>query len=48
MLETNSRPVLESFKKSAHITQQQYQQMYRDSIDNPDTFWATQAAQFLT
>lgn len=48
MLEPNSRPVPESFKNSAHITRQQYQQMYRDSIDNPESFWATQAAQFLT
>ena len=48
MLEINSRPVFESFKNSAHISQQQYQQMYRESIDNPEAFWATQAAQFLS
>ena len=33
---------------SAHINAEQYQEMYRRSVDDPEGFWAEQAEQFLT
>ena len=41
-------PVPESFKTSAHIDATTYTSMYRQSIEDPDSFWSTQADQFLT
>jgi acetyl-CoA synthetase len=41
-------PVPATFAAKAHINEQQYQSMYRDSIENPDQFWAQQAEQFLS
>jgi len=32
----------------AHITPAKYQAMYRQSLDDPDTFWSHQASEFLT
>lgn len=32
----------------AHITPEKYQAMYRQSLDDPDTFWSHQASEFLT
>ncbi|WP_068546020.1 acetate--CoA ligase [Thalassotalea crassostreae] len=40
-------PVSEKAKQHTHLTEQQYQQMYRQSIEQPDEFWATQANEFL-
>lgn len=40
-------PIPEEFRKSAHITEQQYQDLYRRSIDDPEGFWGEQADQFL-
>ncbi len=47
MLEITSHPIPEKFKEAAYINEQQYQQMYQVSIDNPETFWAQQASEFL-
>ena len=41
-------PVLESVRQSAHIDKTAYQRMYEQSVNDPDTFWADQAQQFLT
>ena len=41
-------PVPAAVLATTHITQQQYQTMYRASIEQPDQFWAQQAEQFLT
>jgi len=41
-------PVPEAFAASAHINLEQYQAMYRQSVEDPDSFWAEQAKQFLT
>jgi len=40
---------LEEFQKTAHIKgMEAYQRLYRESLDNPDTFWARQADHYLT
>jgi acetyl-CoA synthetase len=41
-------PVLDSVKANAHITKERYQTLYQQSVNDPDTFWAEQAKQFLT
>ncbi|MDH5409156.1 MAG: acetyl-coenzyme A synthetase, partial [Gammaproteobacteria bacterium] len=38
----------DSIKKSTHINEQKYQEMYQQSINDPDTFWAAQAEEFLS
>jgi acetyl-CoA synthetase len=40
-------PVSEQWKETAWINQDRYQAMYQQSIENPDQFWAEQAAEFL-
>ncbi len=37
-----------SFIKTTHITAEQYESMYQNSIDNPDAFWSEQANHFLS
>lgn len=32
----------------AHITPEKYQEMYRQSLDDPETFWSNQASEFLS
>ena len=41
-------PVPEAWQKTAWINKEKYQDMYRESIDQPDQFWAQQASEFLT
>ncbi len=36
------------FEAQANITNDEYQSMYRQSLDDPDTFWAQQAEKYLT
>ena len=43
-----THPVPSDFANKAHVNEQQYQTMYKASIENPDQFWADQATQFLT
>lgn len=40
-------PVHKTAVANTHITAEQYQSLYQQSIDQPDTFWAEQASQFL-
>ncbi len=40
-------PVNPDFAAQANINAEQYQQMYQQSIDDPEGFWAEQANQFL-
>ncbi|TPV56522.1 acetate--CoA ligase [Aestuariibacter sp. GS-14] len=37
-------PVPESIKASTHLTQEQYEQMYKQSVDDPDGFWGEYAS----
>ncbi|MDG0980136.1 MAG: acetate--CoA ligase [Halieaceae bacterium] len=46
MSDHNVYPVPESFK-DAHITPERYEQMYRQSIDDPETFFGNLAQEFL-
>ncbi|MGI9286746.1 MAG: acetate--CoA ligase [Pseudomonadales bacterium] len=48
MLEISTHPVKDEFKSNAHITEEQYFELYKASIEDADTFWADQAKQFLT
>lgn len=48
MSEVHLYPVPESFKSSATIDFERYQAMYDQSVNDPDSFWAAQANQFLT
>ena len=47
MSESPMYPVSEQWKETAWINQDRYQVMYQQSIENPDQFWAEQAAEFL-
>jgi acetyl-CoA synthetase len=48
MSEFPSRPVPLHWHEDAWINKEKYQQMYQQSIDQPDLFWAEQASEFLT
>ena len=48
MSEVHLYPVPESFKSNAAINLARYKEMYDQSINAPDTFWAEQANSFLT
>ncbi|MFT5448423.1 MAG: acetyl-CoA synthetase [Gammaproteobacteria bacterium] len=41
-------PVPQALAKDAHIDQARYQDLYRQSIEDPQGFWAEQADQFLS
>ncbi len=40
-------PVAETFKRSALMDRATYQAWYRESLDSPDTFWASRANELL-
>jgi len=40
-------PVPENLKASALLNKEQYEEMYKASIETPDSFWAEQATSFL-
>ena len=48
MTEFLSHPVSAHWQESAWINQEKYQQMYQQSINQPERFWAEQATEFLT
>ncbi len=47
MSELNSYPVSQTFAENCNITKDQYETLYKQSIQDPDAFWAEQAKQFL-
>ncbi len=47
MFEIENHPVKDSIKQRTHITDAQYKEMYKQSIEQPDTFWANMANEFL-
>ncbi|MDO6748447.1 acetate--CoA ligase [Gilvimarinus sp. 1_MG-2023] len=47
MTEQHVYPVPEAIKKAAAIDADRYEQMYRQSVEQPDQFWAEQAESFL-
>ena len=40
-------PVPPNFS-DAHITPEKYHDMYRQSLEDPETFWSQQASEFLS
>lgn len=40
-------PVPKDFEARAHITRARYDAMYKESLENPDAFWAKQAEPFI-
>ena len=44
---TTVHPVLDHMKRSAHIDRAAYEAMYRQSIEDPDSFWANAARERL-
>ncbi|ANB01067.1 acetate--CoA ligase [Ectothiorhodospira sp. BSL-9] len=48
MSEVKVHEVPKDFAAKANVTAEQYEAMYRQSVDNPDTFWAEQAEKYLT
>lgn len=47
MSEEKIYPVPKEFSAKAHINNKQYQQMYQQSVSDPDAFWGEQAEQFV-
>jgi acetyl-CoA synthetase len=48
MSELKVFPVPPAIAAQAHLNQQQYSSLYRRSLDDPDTFWAEQAEEFIS
>jgi acetyl-CoA synthetase len=48
MSESKIYEVPEAFARQAHLNAEQFQEMYRESVEDPDGFWAKQATKFLT
>ena len=48
MSEAKLYPVPDAIAASAHINDEQYQEMYQRSIEDPEGFWAEQAEKFIT
>jgi acetyl-CoA synthetase len=48
MSEQHVYPVPEAVARSAHIDRARYEEMYQESIADPEGFWAKQAEQFVT
>ncbi|MFL2530167.1 MAG: acetate--CoA ligase [Porticoccaceae bacterium] len=48
MSNQNVYPVADSWSASAWVDKEKYQSMYRQSIEEPDLFWAEQSDLFLT
>jgi acetyl-CoA synthetase len=48
MFEIKTHPVPEAISSHAHCDNEKYLAMYQQSIDDPDTFWAAQADEFVS
>ncbi|MCP3908573.1 MAG: acetate--CoA ligase [Oceanicoccus sp.] len=48
MSEIHTYPVPAEFAAKAHINEQQYNEMYKQSVENPNQFWVEQAEEFLS
>jgi acetyl-CoA synthetase len=48
MSDSKLYPVPEAFAAQANVTAGQYREMYQQSVDDPETFWAEQAQSYLT
>jgi acetyl-CoA synthetase len=48
MFETTTYPIPDSVRELAYLDNDQYLQMYQQSIENPELFWGEQASRFLS
>ena len=48
MSEIKVHPVTDAFRKQALMSREQYDQWYKQSVDDPATFWADRAGELLT
>ncbi|MEE8321530.1 MAG: acetate--CoA ligase [Gammaproteobacteria bacterium] len=48
MADIKTYEVIKSIGKGAHVNKDKYMEMYKHSIEDPDSFWAGQADQFVT
>ena len=47
MFDISTFPTADAVRRAAQLSQEDYQRLYRQSIEQPDTFWAEQANGFL-
>jgi len=47
MFDISTFPAADAVRRAAQLSQEDYQRLYRQSIEHPDTFWAAQAKGFL-
>jgi acetyl-CoA synthetase len=47
MFDIRAYPQAEAVRQSAQLSHADYQRLYRQSLEQPDTFWAEQAGAFL-
>ena len=48
MSDTKNRPVMPEYAAGANMSLEQYQAWYKESLEQPDTFWAARAKEFLS
>ena len=48
MSDVKTYPVPEAFAAQANVSAEQYQEMYKQSVEDPAGFWAEQAREYLT
>ena len=48
MSDSKVHPVPDNFRKDALMSREQYEQWYKQSVEDPATFWAERANEFLT
>ena len=47
MFDISTFPIADAVRRAAQLSQEDYQRLYRQPIEQPDTFWAEQAKRFL-
>ncbi|AZD57091.1 acetate--CoA ligase [Pseudomonas chlororaphis subsp. aurantiaca] len=47
MFDISTFPQADAVRRAAQLSQDDYQRLYRESIEHPSTFWAEQATRFL-
>ncbi|KJZ47230.1 acetate--CoA ligase [Pseudomonas marginalis] len=47
MFDISTFPTADAVRRAAQLSQEDYQRLYRQSIEQPDTFWSEQAKAFL-
>lgn len=48
MSDTKNRPLMPEYAAGANMSLEQYQAWYKESLEQPDTFWAARAKEFLS